>query len=339
MTPREHRRQRVGALTEAGLSARSIARELGVDRATVGRDLVRAGLKQTASRRQDRQTMPSGRDRAFHDALWEHVEHLHLRGLADTHVTKRRQEVERLEAFLGHSPLTATLAELQRWARALPRNTPQSRYAAISHVRSFYGWCLEFEHLSSDPARKLPHPKLPRMLPRPMSEDDLKRAIDNADGRVRVWLVLAAYAGLRCIEIAALYRHDILDGADPPVLIAHGKGNKDRAVPMCQRVIDELRAYGLPRRGPLFPRLDGRPGPTGAHRVSDILSQHFAELGIDGRAHTLRHRFGTETYRASQDIRVVQELLGHDSPSTTARYAAYSRQRAVDAVRMLDRTG
>ncbi len=283
--------------------------------------------------------MPSGRNRAFHDALWAHVKHLRLRGLCDTHIIKRRREVERLEAFLCHSPLTATLAELQRWARALPRNTPQSRYAAISHVRSFYGWCLEYEHLSSDPARRLPHPKLPRMLPRPMSERDLKRAIDNADGRVRVWLVLAGYAGLRCLEIAALYRHDILDGADPPVLIAHGKGNKDRAVPMCQRVIDELHAFGMPLRGPLFPRADGRPGPTGAHRVSDILSKHFAELGIDGRAHTLRHRFGTETYRASQDIRVVQELLGHDSPQTTAGYAAYSRQRAVDAVRMLDRTG
>ncbi len=120
-----------------------------------------------------------------------------------------------------------------------------------------------------------------------MSEDDLKRGIDNADGRVRVWLVLAAYAGLRCIEITALYGHDILDGADPPVLIAHGEGNKDRAVPMCQRVIDELQAFGMPRRGPLFPRLDGRPGPTGANRVTDILSQHFAELGIDGRAHNL----------------------------------------------------
>ncbi len=43
--------------------------------------------------------MPSGRDKAFHDALWAHVEHLHLRGLADTHITKRRQTVERLEAF------------------------------------------------------------------------------------------------------------------------------------------------------------------------------------------------------------------------------------------------
>ncbi len=77
----------------------AITRALGVDRATVGADLAPAGLKPTASRCQDRQTVPSGRDKAFHDALWAHVEHLHLRGLADTHITKRRQTVERLEAF------------------------------------------------------------------------------------------------------------------------------------------------------------------------------------------------------------------------------------------------
>ncbi len=104
LMPREERRQRVRALAEAELSARSIARELGVDRATVGRDLRRLGLRAGDERSGDPRTVPSGRDRAFHDALWAHVEHMHLRGLADTHVTKRRQEVERLEAFLGHSP-------------------------------------------------------------------------------------------------------------------------------------------------------------------------------------------------------------------------------------------
>ncbi len=270
-------------------------------------------------------------------ALWAHVDHLHLRGLVQSHITARRQTVERLEAFLGHDVLEATPAELRQWAQRMPRSTPRSRYAAINNVTNFYRWCLDHGHLSVDPSRRLPTPKLPRLLPRPIPEDDLRKALDQAPTpRVRAYLVLAAYAGLRCTEIAALSRHDVLDRADPPVLIAHGKGNKDRVVPMCRTVIEALNAHGMPSRGPIFGRIDGQPGQVSAPRVSKMMGQYLAELGIDGRMHTLRHRFATETYRLSQDIRVVQELLGHESPQTTAGYAAYSRQGAVDTVRLLD---
>lgn len=136
-----------------------------------------------------------------------------------------------------------------------------------------------------DPAKRLPQPKLPRLLPRPI---DLRKALDNApDARMRAFLALAAYAGLRCTEIAGLSRHDVLDRADPPVLIAHGKRNKDRVVPMCQTVIDALLAHGMPSRGPIFGRLDGKPGATSAHRVTTVMSEYLAELEIDGRMHTL----------------------------------------------------
>ncbi len=87
--PRQERRQRVRALAEVALYTRSIARELGVDRSTVGRHLRRLGLRAGDERSSDPGTVPSGRDRAFHDALWAHVEHLRLRGLSDTHIIKR----------------------------------------------------------------------------------------------------------------------------------------------------------------------------------------------------------------------------------------------------------
>ncbi len=269
-------------------------------------------------------------------ALWEHVDHLQLRGLRDSHITSRRTAVQRLEEFLGHGALDATPDQLKAYVRQMPRSTPRSLYAELSHLSNYYRWCVEFEHLAVDPSRRLPRPKLPRLLPRPISEESLKTAIDNAPDRIRVWLVLAAYAGLRATEIAGLSRHDVLDNAEPPVLVAHGKGGKDRVVPMCQRVIDELHRHGLPPRGPIFLRADGRPGAVNAHRVSSLCSVYMHSVGVTDRLHTLRHRFATETYRLSQDIRVVQELLGHESPQTTAGYAAYSRQNAVAAVRMLD---
>ncbi len=167
--PRQERRDRVRTLAEAGLSARSIARELGVNRATVGRDLARLGLRAGDEPTSDPGTVPSGRDRAFHDALWAHVEHLHLRGLADTHITKRRREVERLQAFLGHSPLTATLAA-----------APQHPAEPVRGAEAAAGSCPRAErrgrvrHWSSALAERCPSGPRPagRIVPRARRHPD-----------------------------------------------------------------------------------------------------------------------------------------------------------------------
>ncbi len=269
--------------------------------------------------------------------LAEHLRYLRLRDLAPTHVRKRQRAAERLDAALKGQALAATVDHLQEYVERLPRTTARSRYAEISHLACFFAWAHDHGHLpGADPCARLPRPRLTRLLPRPMAEANVDLAIAQAEPRVRVWLVLAAYQGLRACEIAVLDRSDVLDQADPPALIAHGKGRKDRVVPLCNRTLSELREYGLPRRGPLFPRLDGRPGPTGAHRVSDITNAYLHGVGIPDTLHSLRHRAATGWYAQSQDILVVGALLGHSDPASTAGYAAYSDARAVAAVRALD---
>lgn len=232
--------------------------------------------------------------------------------------------------------MTATEADLRDYLATLPRATARSRYAEHSQLSCYFRWCVLHGHLAADPMVKIPRPRLSRLLPRPISEADLRVAIDNAHGRVRLWLVLAAYEGLRACEIAALDRADVMDNAPIPVLIAHGKGRKDRAVPLGSRALTELRLYGMPSRGPLFPRLDGRPGPTSAHRVSLVANDYLHGLGITDTLHALRHRAATQWYAATSDILVVGSLLGHSDPKSTAGYAAYSDPRAVLAVQSLD---
>lgn len=270
-------------------------------------------------------------------ALRAHLDHLRLRDLAPTHVQARRRAVERLAMSLGRDAATATRADLLDYLPGLPRTTSRSRYAEHSHLSCFFAWAVEEGHVERNAMRQIPRPKLSRLLPRPMSEEDTAVAIESAPGRIRVWLVLAAYQGLRACEIAALHRSDVLDTAPVPVLIAHGKGRKDRVVPMGDRALSELRAYGIPARGPLFPRADGKPGATAAHRVSVISNEYLHGLGIDDTLHSLRHRFATMTYAATQDVLVVAALLGHEDPATTAGYAAYSNAATVAAVRSLDR--
>ncbi len=269
--------------------------------------------------------------------LTAHLDHLRLRDLAPTHIRSRQRAIERLAGHLGRDALTATTEELSVYAGRIPRTTARSRYAELSHLHCFFTWAHVHGHLREpNPMLRVPRPRLSKLLPRPMSEADVAVAIENAPGRLRLWLVLAAYEGLRACEIASLDRSDVLDTAPTPVLIAHGKGRKDRVVPLGERALAELRAYGMPSRGPLFPRLDGKAGPTSAHRVSTVASEYLRGLGIQDTLHSLRHRAATRWYAASQDILVVGALLGHVDPATTAGYAAYSDRRAQETVRALD---
>jgi len=101
---------------------------------------------------------------------------------------------------------------------------------------------------------------------------------------------------------------------------------------VCPFLARELEAAGLPRRGWAFPRADGRPGPNTAGQVSGMVAELVGGLGIPATYHACRHRFGTETYRATRDLLAVSALLGHSDVSTTQGYAAYADESQDDAV-------
>jgi integrase/recombinase XerC len=147
---------------------------------------------------------------------------------------------------------------------------------------------------------------------------------------MRAMLLLAAFAGLRCQEIAGLERDDVIEAKDL-LRVRHGKGQKERVLPLHPDVMAALRALPMPQTGPLFLR------PSGAAHtpvtVSEAMRDYLRRIcGIDATAHQLRHWFATEVYASSKDIRVTQELLGHSNPATTARYVAFSRVDAAAAV-------
>ena len=181
-------------------------------------------------------------------------------------------------------------------------------------------------------------PRSGRTIPRPIGDDDLFAALETAPPRVRPWLVLAAWAGLRAKEIALLRRECVLDTlARPALLIATDatKGRNERIVPLSPFVVGELRAAGLPASGWVFRRQDGHYGPNTPAKLSHLANRHLHGCGINATLHQLRHRFGTEAYRSGHDLRAVQELMGHASPETTAGYAAYANESAIAAVNAL----
>ena len=163
-------------------------------------------------------------------------------------------------------------------------------------------------------------------------------ALAHAGERVRPWLVLAGWAGLRAREIAYLRRECILDTHAPPQLLVDaraGKGRAERLVPASAFVLAELRAAGLPASGYVFRRRDGRPGPIAPHLVSHLAGECLREAGTSATLHQLRHRFLTLAYQQTRDLRLVQELAGHATPQTTAGYTAFDRGEAASAVESL----
>ena len=263
-----------------------------------------------------------------------HLRHLAARGLsADNTIRSRQNNLRRLAISIAPvGLLEATEEDIAAW-RASLTVTPDTAAGYISHIQQFYAWACKNGHIAADPAASLPMPRVSRRLPRPIAEDDLMAALDCAPVRIRSWLILAAWCGLRAKEIALLRGENVLLRATPPILLIASeatKGRRERTVPLSRYAVAELAAAHLPVRGLAFLKVTGDPLPP--NMVSKLCNQHLHDCGIPATLHQLRHRFGTQTYAAGHDLRVVQELLGHASPMTTAGYAAWDRAEAAAAV-------
>jgi integrase/recombinase XerC len=261
-------------------------------------------------------------------------EHLRwLRRITDSHATlrDRRDNLRRLSRNLPVALLDATESDLDRWQSDLGVGK-SSLLTYTTHVRAFYAWAHDRGKRDDNPAVALPLPKIPDRKPRPIPEDALKTAFRCADAEMMVWLALAGWVGCRAGEIAKLEDTSVIDEPDGMLLRIDGKGGKERIVPVPSVMVPMIR--GVLRKGRLFRT------PTGllanGQYVTRVSSAFFAGIGLPYTLHQLRHRFGTQHYRLCKDIRQTQELMGHSSPSTTAKYVALAHRGGA---RSMDRLG
>lgn len=196
-----------------------------------------------------------------------------------------------------------------------------------SSLRGYYGWAHLTGRIVEDPTRILPAVPAPHSKPRPTPDAVFMAAVCAADDRVRLMLRLAALAGLRRAEVAAVHTSDVfvdLDGGWS--LRVLGKGRRTRLVPLG----DQLAVEVLDRpAGWVFPSSNG--GHLSPPYVGKLVSRR---LGPGWTAHTLRHRFASRAYAADRDLRAVQELLGHTKLETTQTYTEIpsgAKRRAVEA--------
>ena len=233
--------------------------------------------------------------------------------------------LERLRA--GEPPATKAFA-------------PSSVARALVALRSFYRFAVNEELTEVDPTTTVGSPKRPKSIPKAVSLDDVERLLEmpSDEGlglRDRAILETLYGAGLRITELVNLDVDD-LDLDEGNVLVRSGKGGKGRRVPVgraarhaIERYLTGVRAELSKRssgssRGALF--LNARGQRLSRQGCWKILKGYAGMAGLERRVspHTLRHSFATHMLDAGADIRVVQELLGHASLSTTQVYTLVS---------------
>jgi integrase/recombinase XerC len=207
----------------------------------------------------------------------------------------------------------------------------------LATLRSFFSFLHREGVIKANPAKLVSSPKVPRKLPRFLSIDEAFDLLSKAGGdsvleaRDRAVLELAYSSGLRVSELAGLDVGDM--DLEEGMVRVMGKGGKERLVPVGGKALEALQAY-LDKRGavdgPLFLN-------TGGGRLSDrsirrVVKKHagLMALGADVTPHTLRHTFATHLLHGGADLRVIQELLGHSSLSTTQKYTHLDIARLIE---------
>jgi len=272
---------------------------------------------------------------------------------------ERRMAAKTLEAYgrdlgqfaqfmadhLGEAPGNRELADLtvsdfRAFLARRRRQGAESRTLArqLSSLRSFYRFA-EKQGLFRNPALSaLRSPKLPHAVPKPLSPEkatELAKADALATGETPRWVLARDQAVLTLLYACGLRISEALSltaaQADQPVLTITGKGNKTRLVPLlpvarqAMALYRALCPFALSPREPMFRGLKG--GPLNARNIQLLIARLRGALGLPETAtpHALRHSFATHLLANGADLRVIQELLGHASLSTTQVYTEVNR--------------
>jgi integrase/recombinase XerC len=258
-----------------------------------------------------------------------HIDYMQVRGLSPLTIRARLSALRRLSEHLGAPILYASRDDLLTWLhRRVEGVSAGTRRNDISHLKAFYDWCVTERLLAHSPAERLPTPRAPHYLPRPMSEARFASALAAADPQTRAILALAGFVGLRACEIARLDWAEV-DLDERVLRVACGKGGRARVVRISDPLAATLRALEW-RTGPVI-RSPRAPGYCSPNAITKRATRHLQEQGIPDRLHALRHRFATAALAGTGDLRAVSEAMGHASMNTTAIYARASAS-SVEAV-------
>ncbi|WP_289097464.1 tyrosine-type recombinase/integrase [uncultured Bifidobacterium sp.] len=255
-----------------------------------------------------RMAMPDSWAAAAHEFL----EYKRAAGLADTSLLTLRRRLRAFAAEICTPPELVTQRQLVQYLAG--RKAIETKRACRNLFTAFFAWFETAGYRADNPARLLPAVRRATPRPKPCTDDMISAALERATAEERLMVLLAATCGLRRGEICRVQSADVITGTHGEhSLIVHGKGGKQRIVPLTEELAQAITAAG----GYLF------PGRWGGHVEESYVGKRVSRLLPPGYScHKLRHRFATVAYTDSHDMLAVARALGHSSTDTTQAYVA-----------------
>jgi integrase/recombinase XerD len=269
------------------------------------------------------------------------------KSLSDNSVEAYIRDIDKLTQYLQEvsklkNPDAIELKDLQQFLKWITEigMTASSQARIISGIKSFYRYCMVENITSKDPTTLLEAPKLRRALPDVLSFQEIEAIINQIDlskpegGRNKAILETLYSSGLRVSELVELKISQLY--LDVGFIRVIGKGNKERLVPIGSSAIhfiqiykDKIRVHSIPKPGNediLF--LNQRGTKLTRVMIFLIIKDLVKKTGIKKTVspHTFRHSFATHLVEGGADLRAVQEMLGHESITTTEIYTHLDRE-------------
>jgi integrase/recombinase XerD len=276
----------------------------------------------------------------FCDALW--LEDGLSRNTLESYRRDLRLFGQWLKGSRGRGLIEAERADLLDYLAHLYKKLAKPRSAArlLSSLKRFYHYLLRENRITADPTLQIDSPKLPRSLPKGLTETDVEKLLAVPDVntelglRDRAMLETLYASGLRVSELVTIKVSQV--SQDMGVARVSGKGSKERLVPLGEEALDWIRRYANEARplilggqaaDALF--VTARGGPMTRQAFWHLIRRYaaLAALPRSISPHTLRHAFATHLLNHGADLRVVQMLLGHADISTTQIYTHVARER------------
>ena len=277
----------------------------------------------------------------FSDALW--LEDGLSRNTLDSYRRDLNKFADWLEAKRGAALLQTTHADIQGYLGHLllkQKAKASSTGRNISSLKRLFRYLFRQNKVGIDPTLQIDTPKLPRNLPKTLSEADVELLLNAPDTqtplglRDRTMLEVLYATGLRVSELVPLRVTQV--SMDMGVVRVMGKGSKERLVPLGEVALDWLRRYLADGRAVLLGRqtcdamfVTARADAMTRQMFWYLIKKHARQGGLQTAPspHTLRHAFATHLLNHGADLRVVQMLLGHTDISTTQIYTHVARER------------